>query len=82
MLLEYVYYGFISEVTKFEPDLTCLATVRGGESSMCKHAPYVNNFDFDLTYDVIGRLEVNEIRFRRKSWRGCQIPFEFLKSNQ
>ena len=33
-------------------------------SSKCKHAPYVNNFDFDLTCDVIDDIEVNELRFR------------------
>ena len=34
------------------------------QSPKCKHAPYVNNFEFDLTCDVIGDLEVNEIRLR------------------
>ena len=63
MLLEYVQYEFISDVTKFEPDLTCLATVRAQSVNM-PHGPYVNDFDFDLTCDVIGDLEVNEIRLR------------------
>ena len=35
------------------------------QSPKCKHGPYVNNFDFDLTCDVIGDLEVNEIMFRK-----------------
>ena len=59
ILLEYVQYEFRSDVTEFEPDLTCLATVR----AQSVHAPYVNNFDFDLTCGVIGDLEVTEIRF-------------------
>ena len=48
-------------MTKFEPDLACLATVRAQSVNMLH---IVNNFDFDLTCDVIGDLEVNEIRFR------------------
>ena len=61
ILQEYVQYGFISNVTKFELDLTYLPTFRA--QSVPKHAPYVNNFDFDLTFDVIGDLDVNEIGF-------------------
>ena len=57
-----VQYEFRSDATKFEPDLTCLATVRA--RSVHIHVPYnVHNFYFDLTCNVIGDLEVNEIRF-------------------
>ena len=62
ILLEYVQCGFRSDVTKFEPELTCLATVRAHSVNMIHR--YVNNFDFDLTCDGIGDIEVNEIMFR------------------
>ena len=65
-LLEYVQYEFISDVTKFESDLTCLATVRVQSVNML----HVNNFYFDLTCDVIGDLEVNEIRLRSTALAG------------
>ena len=48
-------------MTKFEPDLKLFSD---RQSPKCKYAPYVNNFDFGLTCDVIGDLEVNEIRLR------------------
>ena len=48
ILIEYVQYGFRSDVTKFEPDLTCLATVRA--QSVNIHM--FNNFGFDLTADL------------------------------
>ena len=60
ILLEHVQYQLRSYVTKFEPDLTCLATVRALSVNML----HVYNFDFDLTGGVIVDLEVNEIRFR------------------
>ena len=54
-------------MTKFESGLTCLVTVRAQSVNMLHirlKTTCVNNFDFDLTCDVIGDLEVNEIRFR------------------
>ena len=40
ILLEYVQYEFESDVTTFEPDLTCLATVRAQSVNML-HMPLV-----------------------------------------
>ena len=60
ILLKYIQYLIRSDVATFEPDLTCLATVIAQSINML----HVNNFDFDLTCDVIGDFEVNEIKFR------------------
>ena len=49
------------------------------QSPKCKHTPYVNNFDFDLTCDVIGDLEVNEIRFRSTVLAGLSNAACILK---
>ena len=49
------------------------------QSPECKHAPYVNNFDFDLTCDVIGDHEVNEIRFRSTVLAGLSNAVWVLK---
>ena len=49
------------------------------QSPKCKHAPYVNNFDFDLTCDVIGDLEVNEIRFHSTVLTGLSNAVGILK---
>ena len=51
----------LSDVTENEPNLDLFSD---RQSPKCRHGSYVNNFDFDLTCDVIGVLEVNEIRFR------------------
>ena len=59
ILLEYVQYEFKScDQIWARSDL-----FSHRQSPKCKHAPYVNNFDFDLTFDI-SDLEVNKIRFR------------------
>ena len=49
------------------------------QSPKCKHAPYINNFEFDLTCDVIGDLEVNKIRFRSTVLPGLSKAVWILK---
>ena len=49
------------------------------ESPKCKDAPYVNNFYFDLTCDVIGDLEVNKVRFRSTVLAGLSNAVWILK---
>ena len=47
------------------------------QSPKCKHAPYVNNFDFDLT-----DLEINEIRFHSAVLAGLSNAVWILKIGQ
>ena len=49
------------------------------QSPKWKHAPYVNNFEFDLTCDVIGDLEVNNNRFRSTVLAGLSKAAWILK---
>ena len=73
--LEYVQNGFKSDDQIWaRSDL-----LSDRQTPMCKHAPYANNFDFDLAYDVVGDLEVNEIRLRSTVLAGLSNVVWILK---
>ena len=67
ILQEYVQYGFRSDVTKFEPDLTCLATVRAPSVNML-HMSIFFTLTWPVTLSVTSRS--TKLGFVRQFWWG------------
>ena len=63
-------------MTNIELDLVKIVAARAENVSIL----HVNNFDFNLTCDVIGDLEVNKIRFRSSFFPQLSTAVLILKT--